>query len=187
MDDAERMVVEFEVTVEETVEVTRRAIARTRTARAVRLRSCLTVAALAGAGTYFMPVGDAEYRAIPAALAAAFGAVFAYLLDGWLIGRRTRAYIREMAGQRDSFPVRIAVMPDGVFTQSIGPDSLSRWENVTAVEVTEGGVDIWAGPLALVAVLRRGFGSDDEMERYVELVERYWKRPAVRVGAGGKP
>lgn len=105
-----------------------------------------------------------------AGLAMAAGALcwplYGPLYDGGM-RRRLHRLLSEQTGDRKSWLCEVALRPDGVWSRSRGVETLTGWDEVTAIEDTPGAVELHCRN-SFVIVRDRAFASSSQRAMFLE-------------------
>jgi hypothetical protein len=170
--------IQFDGTLDDSVDETLRWIARSPTLRAERKRVAWITGGCCGAavpGMVFIraqasPVDvSASVWALTVAIALVMGIAAAYayrLVDRSLTRNRCRKLVIEQLGGKAEFPVTIALLPDGVSVTQDGAHSTLSWTVATGVEDTGDGIELRFVPGFVVAP-NRAFKDSTERARFL--------------------
>src|SRR5262249_52865198 len=165
------MRVRFEATLDDVVDVSLRALARSRVARGWRWQGSLAAGVLTGITLFLTlslldPLGQEppELKFILTALGAVSTAVIYPFMYRWIVATRLRNYCKEKLGAAAPFTVEVQLDPEAVRVKQLGTEVAIEWASVEEIQEREDSVDIVTRHSEIIAVRRRAFDSFAAME-----------------------
>jgi uncharacterized membrane protein YeaQ/YmgE (transglycosylase-associated protein family) len=164
--------IEFEVTLDELVEVYAPLVLTSQIYRRGRLRSLILIGALAGAVGVCFTAGLLRRPAGVEVLVGAVGGALALSLCGRLydhgVTQRIRALFTELWGAKMPTRCAIELRPDYLWHCQDGAETTYAWTTVTAVEDKPDEVEISLERGGVILAKNRAFATASDRERFVE-------------------
>jgi hypothetical protein len=166
------MRVEFNITLDDCVDVELRALARNRVTRLWRWEGSILAGFLGGAALFLFIPESFGVKLAFGALGLIAGVVIFPLFYQRNIERKLRRYYRDQLGPEDSFPVQVQLCPGGLRVKQRGVESTLDWATVEGIEERHDSVDFLILHGRILAVRKRAFSSADAMGEFVGLAQR---------------
>lgn len=176
------MRVQFEITADEMVDVSLRALERSATYRAQRTRGVLVTAFITGLLSFFALFfvaadGSLGTSLLVAGVSAILGGVVQLFTDHSSTGRRLRAYCEEQLGTDEPVNFQVELTREHILTEGQGTQVAFAWPNVEEIAETDDSIDFYMRHGGLVVMRKRAFGSTEEMRRFLALAAEYRAAP----------
>lgn len=176
------MRVQFEITPDDMVDTTLRALERSATYRAQRTRNVLLLALVLGVGSFFalsfvMSHESLGVKLLLSGFAAIIGGVVQLFSERSNIERRMHAYCEEQLGTDEAVNFQVELKPDGVLTEGQGTQIIFAWPNVEEIAETDDSIDFYMRNGGIVVVRKRAFASTEEMRRFLALAAEFRAQP----------
>jgi hypothetical protein len=184
------MRLEFDMTVADAVDLTHRALARSKTARSIRSRSIWISALISGPivlVTWIVSSGSAPSS--PGMWAVGLGvalvvSVLAYFLARWLYDRivsgRIRRIVLEQFAKVDSVRCIIELRPTDLWTRQDGTEISLPWRDMEEVVDTGDAIELRFRS-GLVVARTRVFSSPDQRAEFLTSVRRTLAESAAKL------
>lgn len=169
------MHVQFEFTQEDSIDASKRFLARSEVVRSARLKGMLANAVLAWAIVFiaFLRTTTPAYGALFGLVAAVVTALIYPALYQSGLERRLRNLHREKLGDSGPFICEVELTAVGVWVRQLNKQITHEWESVEEIEETTDSIDIYTKDGGGVIVRKRAFESSKEQARFIELAESY--------------
>jgi hypothetical protein len=167
------MKVEFDFTLDDLVDVTERAGARSGVMRSLRSQGLILVC-LTGAVVAFATVSGSTERRLFAATVAAVACALIYPFSMSRARKsRLRQYFREQFGGDGPYTCEVELTPAVLITAQAGTRAERAWSTVTAIRETPDSVDFAFKGSGSLVVRHRAFRSPEERSAFVQLARSY--------------
>ena len=171
------MRVEFEFTQEDSIDVTKRVLARSKVIRSWQWKGWLSTAVIGWMVWVLVSVALFSTSPLNAALTglivAGLAALFYPGSHRRAVEKRLRNLHKEKFGQTKSFTCEVELTPTGVSVRQMNRQTTYEWSIVTEILVTEDSVDIFTRDDSGVVVRKRAFKSLEEQWQFVGLAKQY--------------
>jgi hypothetical protein len=176
------MRIEFEITPDDMVDTTLRALDRSATYRAQRKRNIFVAALFLGVVAFFAFsfVASADSllaRLLVSGFAATVGGVVQFFNERWTIERRMYAYCEEQLGTDEAINFQVELTPGGILTEGQGTKINFAWPNVEEIVETDDTIDFFMRNRGIVVVRKRAFSSAEEQRQFLALAAEYHAQP----------
>lgn len=190
------MRVEFDVTLDDAVDVSLRTLARSKAARSWRwmdyaggmLLSGLLVVLGGIAVLYLLDLLGTVSREILIG-ASLFGAIIAAALypssHRKNVKHRLLRYYREQLGDREAFHAAVELSPGGILVQQENMQLTFQWSEVEGVEETANAIYLLMQKRRVIAIRMRAFESARELDQFLDEIDHY--RHQARQAAADRP
>ena len=167
------MVIEFDATIDDFIDVTIRALERSKTLRTWYWNGVVWIFVIVGPPVYLFVSGSTIVR-----LAIALGAAaIAVALQIWIFPETSKGRIekicREQIGTNDLVRIKAEVSDTGISISQMGIHTLHEWWTISAVEETDDAFYFDNRDGGSFAVRKRGFESTESKQQFAEAVKRY--------------
>ena len=175
------MYVEFTATFDDMVDVSLRSLDRSHAAYRWRgLGGIVPGGVLALLLVFFVPA-PSEWQ-----LAAGLAVVLTCMAIHWAfypytLKDRVRRFLRKQLRSDRPFLVQVEVNPEGFQVRQMGTTVTHDWAEIEGIEERDDSLDVFTRHGGLIAVRKRAFVSEAELDEFVELIERHLDgRPVYR-------
>jgi hypothetical protein len=157
----------YDSTIDDFVEVQRRAGLRSKTIRRLKFRNALSVALIAGLIVCVLVPGTLKHKLIYAACSMVVGFAAAMSFIPVLIERNVKKMFREQFGPG---PIRfdIDLAEDGITIRQMETRIVYEWPSVVAVEDKSDAVEFVLKNGGYVVVFNKGFESSDTRKSFLD-------------------
>lgn len=166
------MIVEFDATLDDVVDVSMRSLARSKTVRAWSWQGLLTNALLSAVLMFaILPAsfGTRLFFAIVVAFITA--GIYLWTYKG-RIEKRMRKLCMEQIGPNSPFPVRVELSESNIKVTSQKTEYLHDWSAFAEVEESGDAIYFWKRDGGGFAVRRRGFASESDKDQLLKDARR---------------
>lgn len=167
------MKVKFDFTLDDLVEVSERASARSRVMRSLQSRGLIVVCLAGAVVAFFTVAGSTERRLFAAAVIAVVGALIYPFSMGRARQSQLRKYFREQFGGDGPYSCEVELTPACLVTLQAGTRAERAWSTVTAIHETADSVDFAFKGSGSLVVRNRAFGSPEERSAFVRIARTY--------------
>jgi len=94
-----------------------------------------------------------------------------WLLQPILLKNRLRDIIRKKYGVRRPFLVQLEIKPEGFWIKEMGAETTIGWAQIEGIEEGDDSLDVITRHSGMIAVRKRAFGSEEEMDEFMELIQ----------------
>lgn len=169
----QEMKVQFEATLDDFVDVTRRSMARSQQIRKWRWQNMLLSTAIAGFIVYLIMPGASGEKLFLATI----GVIVAVCLDPIIsrsgLNRRLRKLSRESLGSDGPVTVQVELSATGVWVKQQNIQITYEWMNVEEIQESSGSIDFFMKNNLMVAVRNRAFNSEAVKAEFLEIAQKY--------------
>jgi len=167
------MIVQFDATLDDFVDVTMRSLARSKAAQSSRWR-VLAVFSLFVALALFVVVPGGLIIRIGAALTAALAnVVFSLATYKRSMEKRVRRICRDQNGTDGPVRIEVELSESGVRASQLGAHYIYDWSKVINIEEAEDAIFFYKSDGTLLAVRNRAFQSPAEKSEFIQLARRF--------------
>jgi hypothetical protein len=169
------MHVQFEFTLEDMIDTSKRFLARSEVVRAWRLKSLLYAAVFTWGAVFlcFLFIVKSPLKGAIIGLLAAVIIGFLYpRFDRSGVESRLRELHREAYGEADTYICEVELTPNGILVKQMNTETSHEWESVEEIKETTDSVDIFCRNGGVV-VRDRAFVTVEERREFIELAESY--------------
>ncbi len=170
------MRVQFEVTQEDMVDVSRRFLARSEVAKSWRWQGLASTAFFAWLLVFAFFFATPLKGTLIGLAAAAVSALIYPTLHKRAVNKRLRKLHHEKLGDTNSFICEVELTPNGVWTRLMNQQITYEWESIKEIVVTEDSVDIIGQHDGGVVVRNRAFESLEHREQFIDLARSYLEK-----------
>ena len=164
------MKVKFDFTVDDLVDSSERAVARSGVARSWRWQGMLASCALSAAVAYILVPTRPLFSAVVAAVLCA--AIYPFSI-GRSRKRKLQKYFREQFGGDGPFTCEVELTPEGLVTLQSGARMVRDWSSIVQIQETADSVDFISKGAGSLIVRNRAFRSAEEHHAFVKLARSY--------------
>jgi hypothetical protein len=169
------MIVQFEATIDDMVDVSTRSWANSKTMRLWRWQGAAATALMLALPAYFL-LGESFGSPLLIACAAAVVGVALYLLTyKENFRKRTRKLCREQLGTDAPFTVTVELLDEGLSFNQMGARVTYEWPRIDRVVETADALYFFTKENACCAVRKRGFESVAIKDEFLKRAEDYIK------------
>jgi len=167
------MKVRFEFTLDDMVDVTERATARSGLIRSWRAQSTVIMCCIAAALAYITVPAEIGWRLFAAA--AAIGITAALYPAGMASARRSRLrqFMLERFGGEGPYTCEVEIGPAGLQISQAGTRSMREWSSIVAIEDVTAGIEFVSRPGGTLIVRNRAFASAANRAEFLRLARSY--------------
>jgi hypothetical protein len=167
------MRVRFDFTLDDMVDLTERATARSGLIRSWRSQSTVVMCCIAAALAYMTVPAETGWRLFAAA--AAIGITAALYPAGMASARksRLRQFMRERFGGEGPYTCEIEISPDGLQVSQAGTRSTRDWRTIVSIEDVAAGIEFLSRPGGTLIVRNRAFASPADRAEFLRLARSY--------------
>jgi len=162
--------VKFDFTVDDLVDSSERAVARSGVARSWRWQGMLGSCALSAAVAYVLVPARPVFAAVVGAAICA--AIYPFSI-GRSRKRRLQKYFREQFGGEGPFTCEVELTPTGLVTVQSGTRTVRDWSSIVEIQETADSVDFVSKGAGSLIVRNRAFRSAEEHHAFVKLARSY--------------
>ena len=174
------MRVQFEFTLEDMIDATKRFLARSKVVRSWRSKELIWSAILCW-GLVFLVFLKAPLKGAVFGFFAAVIATIVYpSLHKRMVDKRLGKFFKEKFGDKNSFICEVELTPTGYSTKAMNSQGTYKWESVEEIVTSEDAVSIFARESGGVIVRSRAFTSPAQQQEFFELANKYFE--AARAG-----
>jgi hypothetical protein len=171
------MRVEFEFTQEDSIDVAKRVLARSKVIRSWQWKGLIYTAIIGWMAWVLVFVALFSASPLTAALTgvivAGLTALFYPGSHRRAIEKRLRNLHQEKYGETKSFICEVELTPTGVSVRQMNRQTTYEWKIVEEIVVSEDSVDIFTRDDSGVVVRKRAFNSLEEQWQFVSLAKQY--------------
>jgi len=172
------MRVQFDATLDDLVDVSLRALRRSKAVRSWRrvdyLSGVFLAAILAGLPLFLLLPEPPDTRLIFGLLAALTAACLYPLVYNSVVKRQLRGFYREQVGGNCPFVVEVELSRAGVIAHQNGCTIGFDWTQVELIQETADSIDFYARQSGIVVVRKRAFDSTSSMLQFIDEARRYF-------------
>jgi hypothetical protein len=167
------MRVRFDFTLDDMVDVTERATARSGLIRSWRSQSTVVMCCIAAALAYMTVPADAGWRLFAAA--AAIGITAALYPAGMASARksRLRQFMQERFGSEGPYTCEVEIGPAGLQVSQAGTRSTREWRTIVSIEDVAAGIEFVSRPGGTLIVRNRAFATPADRAEFLRLARSY--------------
>jgi len=165
------MIVRFDATIDDVVDVSMRSWANSKTIRLWRWQGAAVTGVIFAVPAYFLFGETAGARLVIAGAAALIGVAFYFLTYRDTFRKRTRKLCREQIGTDAPFSVTVELLDEGVSFTQMGARVIYEWSRIDRVEESADALYFFSRENACSAVRKRGFESVAMKDEFLKLAE----------------
>jgi len=170
------MRVQFEFTQEDSIDVIKRVLARSKVVHSWRWKGLVVNAILSWivwtlAFVFF--TASPLKGALTGLIVAGVSALLYPGAHKRAVEKRLRSFHKEKLGDLNAFICEVELTPAGVWTRQMNRQTTHEWKSVAEIVVTEDSVDFFTREGGAVVVRKRAFKSPEEQGQFVELAKKY--------------
>jgi hypothetical protein len=170
------MIVEFEATIDDVVDVSMRSWANSKTMRRWYWQGAAATALMLALPAYFM-LGEIFGSRLVVAFAAALAGAALYLLTyKENFRKRTRKLCSEQLGTNAPLKVTVELLDEGISFSQMGARVIHEWSRIDRVEESEDALYFFYRDHACSAVRKRGFESVATKDEFLGRAQAYIQR-----------
>lgn len=163
------MRVEFNVTIDDFVDISTRLSSRSKVIRTWRWRGLVLTFFLTGVGGFVITPGSTTAKLTVALVLAAATTIFCVMTYGRSHAKRLRKLYREQMEINGPVKVEVEATEINITVKQMGTQITYEWSNVRSIEEREDSIDLFMRDGGGIAVRKRGFGSSEEKEEFLKL------------------
>lgn len=167
------MVVQFDATLDDLVDVSMRGLARSRTLRSWNVQGLVTTGLLAGLPVFAIVQGTLGTRLMAGFGASLIAAAFYVITYKRAVEKRIRKLCLEQIGEDKPFGVEIELTELGIKVSQLKTQHIYDWSTVLEIEESEDAIYFHKRDLSSFAVRRRGFESKEHSEQFMEFARSH--------------
>ncbi|HKQ03831.1 MAG TPA: YcxB family protein [Blastocatellia bacterium] len=166
------MIVEFNATLDDLVDVTMRSLARSKLLRPWNWKGLLTTVLLAGLPWFAIMQGSLGRRLFVGVAVAIIAAAIYLLTYESTVEKRVRKLCLKLVGEDKPFRVEVELAEAGIRISQLKEQYTCDWGTIIEMEETEEAIYFYRREGGGFAVRKRGFGTMAEKEQFVEMAKR---------------
>jgi hypothetical protein len=170
------MIVQFDVTIDDLVDVSMRSWANSKTMRLWRWQGAAVTGLVAAMTAYILLGVTSSVRLVIAFAAGLIGAALHLWSYKESHRKRTRKLCREQMGTDAPFAVTVELLDSGISFSSPGVRVTYEWPRIERVEETADALYFVSRNNTRSAVRKRGFESEAMKDEFLTLAETYIQR-----------
>jgi uncharacterized membrane protein len=170
---ADKMLVQFEFTQDDLVDVSKRSMARSKVTQAWRWQGMVYSALFAWLLVFAFFFSTPLKGALIGLAAAAVSALIFPATHKRGLDKRLRKLLRENLGDRNSFICEVELTSNGVSTKQMNQEITTEWQSIKEIVATDDSVDIIGQHGGGVVVRNRAFESPEHRKQFVDLARSY--------------
>jgi hypothetical protein len=167
------VIVQYDVTVPDMIDVTRRAARRREPSLGWRWRQSVLVSALLAALFSGVIEGSKSVRMFGTVGFFLFAFAAMTYLQKIRVATALARYVTEQYGSSVPFTFVIEITSAGMTTRQLGEETLREWRNVEKISETTGGIEFDIRHGGMVFVRDTGFQSSSERIEFLRLARNY--------------
>ena len=170
------MKVRFDFTLDDMVDVTERATARSGVIRSLRSQSTVVMCCIAAAIAFLTVPADIGWRLFAAAAAIGITATLYPASMASARRLRLRQFMRERFGSEGPYTCEVEIGPTGLQVSQAGTRSVRDWQTVISIEEVTAGIEFISRPAGTLIVRNRAFASVADRAEFLRLARSYAPR-----------
>jgi hypothetical protein len=167
------MRVRFDFTLDDMVDVTERATARSGVIRSLRSQSTVVMCCIAAAIAFLTVPADIGWRLFAAAAAIGITATLYPASMASTRRSRLRQFMRERFGGEGPYTCEVEISPAGLQVSQAGARSIREWATVVSIEDVTAGIEFVSRPGGTLVVRNRAFASPAQRAEFLRLARSY--------------
>ena len=167
------MLVQFDATLDDFVDVTTRCLARSKQIRKWRWEGLLTSALIALLAIYALFPGPFAIKMLAGFTGAIFVACIYPFTYRSTVNRRLRKLCREQIGADGPVRVEVELTDKGIWTKQQNTQIIHEWANVEVVQETDDSIDFFMRNGTATVVRKRAFESEETKREFMDLAKQY--------------
>lgn len=165
------MIIQFEATIEDCVDVTIRSLKRLETLRTWHWQGVGSMALIGGVPAFALASGSMAIR-LAISVAAALVAIALYLWTSpYTFKERIEKLCREQFGTGEPGRIQVEINDSGIAIRQVGTETIYDWATIETFEETEAAIYFYTWDKGCFAVRKRGFASVESMNEFIEFVK----------------
>jgi hypothetical protein len=171
--------IEYEFTVDDMVDVMRRAVKRKRLWLTWRWRRRAIESMLLGSVLYLIIEGAATNRMAGAALFAVLSYFATWFIRGQSLSASYSRLFREHAGGDGPFVFELEITSEALISKQLGETHRREWTSVTKITEAKGGIEFDTRS-GLVFARDSGFKSSAERSEFLDLARQFFRESQIK-------
>jgi hypothetical protein len=167
------MLVQFDATLDDFVDVSTRCLARSKRIRKWRRDGLLTTGLMAWLAIYAFFPGPFAKKMFAGFIAAVVAACIYPFTYRSTISRRLRKLCREQIGTDGPVRVLFEITDKGISTKQQNTQIIHEWANVEVIQETDDSIDFFMRDGSAIAVRKRAFESEETKREFLDLARQY--------------
>jgi len=165
------MIVRFDATLDDVVDVNLRSWATSKTMRLWRWQGAAVTGLMFAVPTYFLLGESVRARFVISCAAALIGIAFYLWTYRENFRKRTRKLCRERIGTDAPVAVTVELLDEGISISQLGARIILEWSRIDRVEESTDALYFFSSDNACSAVRKRGFESIATKDEFLKLAE----------------
>jgi hypothetical protein len=167
------MLVQFDATLDDFVDVTTRGLARSKRYRKWRWDGLLTTCLMAWLVIYVLFPGPPAKKMLAGFIVAAVTACIYPFTIRSTVNRRLRKICREQIGTGGPVRVQVEITDKGIWTKQQNTQIIHEWANVEVIQETDDSICFFMRNGSAIAVRKRAFESEETKREFLDLARQY--------------
>jgi hypothetical protein len=167
------MIVEFDATIDDFVDVTIRSLARSKTVRTWHWQTAITIAFIAAFPAYFLFSGTSAVRLAIACGFAVVAVVLYFWTSGAAFNRRVYKLCREQISTDDLVRIKVEINDKGISFSQMDSHTLYEWSSMLDLEEVENAIYFYRRDGSCMAVRKHGFENNESQNQFIQLAKSY--------------
>lgn len=180
------MIVQFDATIDDVVDVSMRALARSKTLRAWNWQGLLTAALLAGLPLFIVVQGGTGKKIMAGFGAALLAAALYVMTYKGSVEKRVRKLCLAQLGGDKPFRVEVELTESGVALRQLKTQHIYDWSTIVEIKEVNDAIYFYQRDGSGFAVRSRGFESIGKECEFIQLARRYFEAAQSANSAIGK-
>ena len=167
------MLVRFDATIDDVVDVSMRTWSHSKAMRRWRLQGVITTGVILGGLAYLLIRQETVIRLAIAVVFAVLGAVFYLATYQDSYRKRARKLVSEQMGSDSLLAVTVELLDKGLVFNQLGTTVISEWSRIDRVEESDDALYFYSQNGGCSAVRKRGFESPTMKDEFLKRANEY--------------